>query len=125
MLAILAFPAGHAAAQTEPSPRDPPAADTLAAWPGESGAPPAGTPPLMSDPRPACMVEFARLRGELEAKGREVRAARQRHAPRDEMCGYITTYADAEATWVRFAEAGAQTCGIPAQFVNQLKRVHA
>ena len=71
------------------------------------------------------MAEFARLREDVEKKGIVAKAASQRHVSRKEMCGYITTYADREARWIDFTEAGVQTCGIPAGVLNQLKQVHA
>lgn len=74
---------------------------------------------------PPCMAEFAKLRQEVEKKGMAAKAAGQRKVGREEMCKHITTYAAAEAKWVKFTESGVQTCGIPIQVVNQLKQVHA
>jgi hypothetical protein len=70
------------------------------------------------------MAEFAKLREEVEKKGLAAKAAGQRKVAREEMCKLITTYAAAEAKWVKFTEAGVQTCGIPPQISNQLKQVH-
>ena len=78
-----------------------------------------------ADQTPSCRLEFARLREDLQTKGRAAKAAGQRHVSRQQMCWYIMTYADSMAQWVRFAETGVQTCGIPIQIVNQLKQVHA
>jgi hypothetical protein len=71
------------------------------------------------------MAEFAKLREEVEKKGMAAKAAGQRKVGREEMCKYITTYATAEAKWVKFTESGVQSCGIPVQVANQLKQVHA
>ena len=56
--------------------------------------------------------------------GLAAKAAGQKHAPREEMCKLITTYAAAEAKWVKFTETGVQSCGIPAQIATQLNKVH-
>ncbi len=53
------------------------------------------------------------------------KAAGQRKVGREEMCNYITTYAEAETKWVKYAESNIQICGIPTQIVAQLKQVHA
>jgi hypothetical protein len=74
---------------------------------------------------PPCMAEFAKLREDVEKKGMAAKAAGQRKVGREEMCKFITTYATAEAKWVKFTESGVQTCGIPAQVANQLKQVHS
>jgi hypothetical protein len=143
LIAVAILPAGHAAAQTVPWPGDAPKAGAPAPWPGSAapspgmspmmGAPPPGASPMMGAPRPMgggggmppCMAEFAKLREEAEKKGMAAKAAGQRKVGREEMCKYITTYATAEAKWVKFTESGVQTCGIPAQVANQLKQVHA
>ncbi len=131
---------GPAAAQTLPWPGDPrPAAP--APWPGDRPAAPSGMAapgmsPMMGAPRPAgpgmggggmppCMAEFTKLREDVETKGKAAKAASQKHVAREEMCKLITSYAASEAKWVKFTEAGVQTCGIPAQVANQLKQVHA
>jgi hypothetical protein len=81
--------------------------------------------PWPGEPAPPCMVEFTKLREEAEKKGMATKAAAARHVARDEMCTYVTVYTVAEARWVKFAEAGVQSCGIPIQVANQLKQMHA
>jgi hypothetical protein len=71
------------------------------------------------------MVEFTKLREEVEKKGMAAKAAGQKKAPREEMCKYVTAYADAEAKWVKFTVSGVQSCGIPPQVADQLKQVHS
>jgi hypothetical protein len=51
--------------------------------------------------------------------------AGEKKAPREEMCKLITSYAAAEAEWVKFTSTGISTCGIPPQIADQLKKVHA
>jgi hypothetical protein len=41
------------------------------------------------------------------------------------MCKYVTAYADAEAKWVNFTVSNVQSCGIPPQIADQLKKVHS
>ena len=127
-LATLILPAGPAIAQTLPWPGDAPGAGAPAPWPGQGGAPPTGMSSTIGGggaPPPRCMAEFTRLRGEVEKKGMAAKAAGQRHASREELCALVTSYADAEATWVRFTEAGVRTCGIAVQVANQLKQMLA
>ena len=93
--------------------------------PGEPGGPPphpvggngGGTPP--------CMAEFAKLREDVEKKGVATKEVSQRKVSREEMCKYVMTYAAAEENWVKFTVSGVQTCGIPAQVADQLKKVHS
>jgi hypothetical protein len=74
---------------------------------------------------PPCMAEYAKLREDVEKKGMAAKEASQRKVSREEMCKYVTTYAVAEEKWVKFAVSGVQSCGIPAQIVDQLKKVHS
>jgi hypothetical protein len=74
---------------------------------------------------PPCMAEFAKLREDVEKKGMAAKEAGQHKATREEMCKYVTTYAAAEEKWVKFTVSGVQSCGIPAQVADQLKKVHS
>lgn len=40
------------------------------------------------------------------------------------MCKYITVYSAAELKWVKFAESGVATCGVPASVAQELKTLH-
>jgi hypothetical protein len=71
------------------------------------------------------MAEFARLRADVEKTGMAARAASQRHVSHDEICRYVTAYAEAETRWLTFTEANVPRCGIPAQIASQLKQMHA
>jgi hypothetical protein len=142
--AVAMIPAGYAAAQTTPWPGEQPPQGGGPVWPGERGG--SAMSPMMSPmgpssmggapPRPMggggggggvppCMAEFAKLRDDVEKKGMAAKAAGQKKAGRDEMCKYITTYAEAEAKWVKFTVSNVQTCGIPTQIADQLKQVHS
>jgi hypothetical protein len=84
---------------------------------------PPQTPPHAS--LPPCMAEFAKLREEVQKLGETAKAAGQQKVSREEMCTNITAYAVAELKWVKFAEAGVGSCGIPPEVAKQLKQVHA
>lgn len=142
LAAVLALPAAYAAAQqTMPWPGDPQpgGGGGGAAWPG-TPAP----QPMMGAPRPPmgggmggggmmgggggvppCMAEFAKLREEVEKRGKIAKAAGEHHAGREEMCRDITGFADAESRWVKYTEANVQGCSIPVQIVSQLKQMHS
>jgi hypothetical protein len=140
VVSVAMLPAGHAIAQM-PWPGDSPQSGAAAPWPGERAAPSSsmmgGASPMMggaSPPpmgggaggggMPPCMAEFTKLREEVEKRGMAAKAAGQKKVGREEMCKYITTYADAEAKWVRYTETNVEKCGIPPQIVTQLKQVH-
>ncbi len=146
LIAVVAMvPAGHAAAQMPwPGDAQPPAGGP--AWPGERGGPAAMSPAAPSSMgvapsrpmggggmggggmggggMPPCMAEFTKLREDVEKKGLAAKAASQKKPPREEMCKYVSAYADAEAKWVKFTVSGVQSCGIPQQVADQLKQVH-
>src|SRR4029077_5008367 len=73
---------------------------------------------------PPCLAEFAKLRDEVQKRGLAAKAAGQRKVSREEMCKHITAYNAAELKWVKYTETNVQTCGIPAEVVQQLKQVH-
>jgi hypothetical protein len=74
---------------------------------------------------PPCVAEFGKLREETQKKGMAAKAAQERKVTREEMCKVITIYAAAEQKWLKFAEQGVASCGIPSEVVGQLKQVHA
>jgi hypothetical protein len=73
---------------------------------------------------PPCNAEFAKLREEVQKGGLAAKDAGRRKVSRAEMCSYITAYSAAELKWVKYTEANVQSCGIPAEVVQQLKQVH-
>ena len=121
-------PAGAAAAAPWPAPGGPVSAPLMSPAPGPVpgfGAPPppagqAGAPPGA----PPCIIEFTKLREDVEKKGKAAKAASERKVTREEMCKQITVYAAAELKWVKFTEDNVSKCGIPAAIAQQLKTVH-
>jgi hypothetical protein len=90
------------------------------------GAPPQGTAPSFGAPGgpPPCMVEFTKMREDVQKKGLAAKAASERKVTREEMCKHITLYATAEAKWVKFTESNVTTCGIPREVAQQLQTMH-
>ncbi len=74
---------------------------------------------------PPCVVEFGKLRDEVQKKGMAAKTAQERKVAREEMCKMVQAYSAAESKWLKFAEAGVSSCGIPSEVVSQLKQVHA
>lgn len=77
-------------------------------------APPAllGAPPPGSALAEACKSGFVRLRDEAERRGRLVKAASERRAPREEACQFIGSFSEAELAMVGYVEANAVKCGL-------------
>ena len=87
---------------------------------GFSQAPAQGGPPGGED----CMKHFVPLRTEAEKRGALIKAASERHAPPDEACKLIRSFAQAELKMIKYIESNQQKCGIPAQVPDQLKKGH-
>ena len=77
------------------------------ALPGAPAAPPPGS--ALAD---ACKKGFVPLRDEAERRGRLVKAASERRAPREEACQFIGSFSEAELKMVSYAEANAVKCGL-------------
>ena len=72
----------------------------------------------------ACMKGFIPLREEAEKRGKLIKAASDRKAAPDEACKLIANFSAAEVKMIKYVEANAQKCGIPAQIGDQLKNGH-
>jgi len=64
------------------------------------------------------------LREDAEKRGKLIKAASERHAPPDEACKLIASFGAAEIKMIKYIEANAAKCGIPAQIGDQLKTGH-
>ena len=71
-----------------------------------------------------CMKAFVPLREEAEKRGKLIKAASDRKAPPDEACKLISNFSQAEVKMIKYVEANAQKCGIPAQIGDQLRNGH-
>jgi hypothetical protein len=80
--------------------------------------------PQQGGPPEACMKGFMPLREEAEKRGKMIKAASDRHAGPDEACKLIGAYGQAEIKMIKYVEAHAAQCGIPAQVTDQLKNGH-
>jgi len=79
---------------------------------------------LSPDRQRACAEGFTSLREDAETKGKLIKSASERHAPPKEACELISSYATASAKMIRYVEANAAECSIPASFLEQLKAGH-
>jgi hypothetical protein len=70
------------------------------------------------------MKGFVPLREEAEKRGKQIKAASDRHAPPAEACKLITAYTQAEVKMIAYIESHAAKCGIPPQVGEQLKTGH-
>jgi hypothetical protein len=84
------------------------------AMPGQ--APPQQLPP--------CFADFKPLRDEAEKRGLALKNAIQKKASREDACTLIKAYSAAEAKVVKFIQANASWCGIPAEAANSMKANH-
>ena len=92
--------------------------------PAFSGAGPQPQSPSGGAPSDACMKGFMPLREDAEKRGKLIKAASERHAPPDEACKLIASFGAAEVKMIKYIEANAAKCGIPAQIGDQLKTGH-
>ncbi|PIT01258.1 hypothetical protein TSA1_11190 [Bradyrhizobium nitroreducens] len=81
-------------------------------------------PPTQGGPGEDCMKSFMPLREEAEKRGKLIKAASDRHAPPDEACKLIRNFSQAESKMIKYIEANASKCGIPAQVGAQMKDGH-
>lgn len=140
VLAFVVASALQAGAQNLPWPTNPPpagaAGSPAAMTPAPMGVPMGAAAPMMgaAPPQagfgggggpPPCVAEFGKLRDEVQKKGMAAKTAQERKVAREEMCKIVRAYSAAEGKWLKFAEAGVATCGIPGEVVTQLKQVHA
>jgi hypothetical protein len=142
VVAFMAASALPVAAQNLPWPSNPPpgaAGSPAAMTPAPMGAPMGAPPPMMgaAPPQggpyggggggqpPPCVVEFGKMRDDVQKKGAAAKYASEHKVARDEMCKMVQAYSSAEGKWLKFAEAGVSTCGIPGEIVTQLKLVHS
>jgi hypothetical protein len=77
-----------------------------------SAAPPQGAFGGGDGP-PPCVVEFGKLRDEVQKKGLAAKTAQERKVTREEMCKIVSVYSAAERKWLKFAEAGVFPAASP------------
>jgi hypothetical protein len=85
---------------------------------------PAAAAPQAGGPADACMRGFVPLREDAEKRGKQIKAASDRHAPPAEACKLIQNFGQAELKMIKYVETNSAKCGIPAQIAEQLKGGH-
>ena len=70
------------------------------------------------------MKSFIPLREEAEKRGKQIKAASDRHAPPAEACKLIQNFGQAELKMIKYIETNSAKCGIPPQIGDQLKAGH-
>jgi hypothetical protein len=81
-------------------------------------------PPSQAGGADACMDGFMPLREDAEKRGKLIKVASDRHAPPEEACKLISNFGQAELKMIKYVEANASKCGIPAQVTDQLRAGH-
>ena len=90
-----------------------------------AGFGPAPAPPSQGGAPPQeCMKEFLPLREDAEKKGKQLKAASDKHAGPDEACKLLKSFGAAESKMISYVEGHSTKCGIPPQVAEQLKGSH-
>ena len=71
-----------------------------------------------------CMKEFIPLREDAEKRGKQIKAASDRHATPQEACKLIEAFGQSEIRMIKYVESHSAKCGIPPQILEQLKGGH-
>lgn len=71
-----------------------------------------------------CMKEFIPLREDAEKRGKQIKAASDRHATPQEACKLIEAFGQSEIKMIKYVETHAAKCGIPPTVLDQLKNGH-
>lgn len=69
-----------------------------------------------------CEAEFRKLRDELQNRGKSLQEAGKRKASPKELCARLNGYAASETNMLKFFISKAQTCGVPPEAAENLKK---
>lgn len=69
-----------------------------------------------------CEAEFSKLRDELQNRGKSLQDAGKRKASPKELCARLNSYAASESKLLNFFVTKSQTCGVPPQAADGLKK---
>ncbi|MEJ2624151.1 MAG: hypothetical protein P8Z80_06320 [Pseudolabrys sp.] len=74
-----------------------------------------------------CVQKFMALRNVAQVKGKRLEAmGKRKHKPTAAVaCRMLSEFSTAEGKLLKFATENQSWCGIPAQIVTQMKKVHA
>jgi hypothetical protein len=78
----------------------------------------------LSEKQAACMKEFSSLREDAQEKRKLIKEASDRHASPVEVCKIIASYGVAEVRMIKYMEANAAACEVPARITDQLRIGH-
>lgn len=95
----------------------------LAAPLGATPAAAQGQPPPGGQ-MPPCVKEFLRLRGDVEEKGKAIKAS-QGKADAQTACKLFNSYMSSEKKLLDYAVANNVWCAIPPEAITQMKTAHA
>jgi hypothetical protein len=68
-----------------------------------------------------CVVEFGKMRGDVEKKGLVAKAVNDRKGTREEMCSAVSGIHQAQSNWVKWTVAHTSQCGIPPDIIKTLR----
>jgi hypothetical protein len=91
--------------------------------PGQGGFSGGGFPP-QGGPPSVCM-SFPTLRDSTQQSALAIRAAGERNAPREEVCGLFKNFTAKEAKLIKFLVDNSSTCGVPPDVITTAKTNHA
>ena len=80
--------------------------------------------PTSSETQAACLKGFNLLREDADKKGQLIKEASDRHASPVEACKIIASYGVAEAKMIKYLEANATACEVPARITDELRNGH-
>lgn len=72
----------------------------------------------------ACMNEVMPMRAAVEKDGAAVKAAIDKKTDRSEICNSLKKFTASEAKFIKYMEENQSWCGIPPEFIGQLKKNH-
>lgn len=84
-----------------------------------------GMAPPPNDKQQNCVVEFNRLRGDLDKKGAVAKGISNNKGSREDLCKAVTVMFAAETKWYNYAKSNASVCGIPGDIIKQMGGGHS
>lgn len=90
--------------------------------PPAAAAAPSGASPWEQPKEPPCVAELMKLRDVADKRASAIRAANTRKASPKEACGLFNALVTAQAKMFKYATDNQQSCGIPPQFISQIKQ---
>ena len=89
-------------------------------WPN-APAPQSGMAAPSGADQVVCSIELTQLSQDVENLRAAARAATERKAKRQEICGYLTEMAQAATKLIRFTEASGSACGLAPGAMAQIR----